>query len=327
MDTGMQASFVAVATNPAIDRVARIEGAASGVVHASEMLETPGGKAVHAACVAAELGTSAAIVTTAGGRDGDLLLELLRSEPLAVHPVTVAGPTRGTYTLVEASGADLVEVHQPGGSLTEAEAERLVTTATRLVDGARVVAVSGSLPPGAPAELHARLIEAARERGAFTILDCSTASALAAGLAAGPDLVAPNLAEVGRLLGAELESRPSDAELARITDAIRERGAAAVWLSLGPHGSVLAGVDASFRLAAPAPARIVNVVGCGDALIGGFAAGLSAGHDSLSAAVLGAAAATEKLAHLDPGRVERGAVEALVPTIEMTRLRPEVGVG
>ena len=32
--------FVAVSTNPAIDRVARIEGPAGGVTHATEFLET-----------------------------------------------------------------------------------------------------------------------------------------------------------------------------------------------------------------------------------------------------------------------------------------------
>ncbi len=41
------------------------------------------------------------------------------------------------------------------------------------------------------------------------------------------------------------------------------------------------------------------------------------------AAALGAAAATEKLAHLHPGRVERGAVEALVPLVDLTPLQTE----
>ena len=58
-----------------------------------------------------------------------------------------------------------------------------------------MIAICGSLPPGAPVNLHARLIAAARERGAYTILDSSTPAALAAALSEGPDLVAPNLAE------------------------------------------------------------------------------------------------------------------------------------
>ncbi len=181
-----RAGFVAVSTNPAIDRVARIEGPAGGVVAASELLETPGGKAIHAACVAAELGAEARVIVPAGGRSGDRLLELLASEPVEVDHVTVADPTRGTYTLVGATGGDLVEVHEPGGALSEAECERLLSTLAALPTAPGVVGICGSLPPGAPTDLHARLVAAARELGAFTILDSSTPAALAAGVSRGP---------------------------------------------------------------------------------------------------------------------------------------------
>ena len=200
MDSRSAPAFVAVSTNPAIDRVARIEGAPSGVVGAVELLETPGGKAVHAACVAAELGAETAIVTTAGGRNGDHLLALLAAEPLEVADVPIAASTRGTYTLVGDAG-DLVEVREPAGTLTAAEADRLVSALAEVAAGASVVAVCGSLPPGAPTDLHARLIATARELGAFTILDCSSREAHAPALAEGPDLVAPNLAEAGRTPG------------------------------------------------------------------------------------------------------------------------------
>jgi 1-phosphofructokinase len=318
-----RAQFVAVSTNPAIDRVARIEGPASGVVTASELLETPGGKAIHAACVAAELGVAAAVITTAGGWSGDRLLALLASEPVDAVQVPVAEPTRGTYTLVAADGGDLVEVHEPVARLTEREAERLVATLAGLPDPPLVVAVCGSLPPGAPTDLHARLIAAARDLGVFTILDCSTPEALAAALAAAPDLAAPNATEAGALLGTEVEPGAGAGELESIAERIRDRGAAAVWLSLGPSGSVFATGDGAYRLTAPAPETVVNTVGCGDALIGGFAAGLISGQDALRAAALGAAAATEKLSHLHPGRVDRAAVEALVPVIETAPLRAE----
>jgi 1-phosphofructokinase family hexose kinase len=303
-------TFVAVSTNAAIDRVAQVEGLGR-LERASRFLETAGGKAIHAACVAAELGAAAVVVTTAGGRNGDLMLELLHDEPLDVIPVPVAGATRGTYTLVGTPGGELIEVHEPAAPMNEAEADALVSALDCLPTAPRVVAVCGSLPPAAPTDLHARLIEKAKELGAFTILDCSTPEALAAGLAAGPDLVAPNAAEAGALLGSRSD----------ITSAIMQLGAAAVWLTLGPEGSVFAGAEGSFRLTAPQPQLVVNTVGCGDALIGGFAAGLIRGLDPLRAAALGVAAATDKLSRLHPGRVERGAVEALLPAIQATPLR------
>jgi tagatose 6-phosphate kinase len=325
MHTLSGSRFVAVSTNPAIDRIARLEGPPTGVVPASELLETPGGKAIHAACVAAELGAEAVVVTTAGGKSGDALLALLAAEPVDVDHVPVTGATRGTYTLVAAEGGELVEVHEPSGSLTEEECDRLVA-ALRGIGNPRAVAVCGSLPSGAPIDLHARLIATARELGAFTILDCSHPGALATAVAEAPDLVAPNLVEAGVLLDAEVDPTASDAELAAIADAIRSRGAAAAWLSLGAEGSMLADAAGAIRITAPAPERPINAVGCGDALIGGCAAGYVAGRELRSAAVLGAAAASDKLGHLHPGRVDRGAVAALEPAVKSAPVRTRAAV-
>jgi 1-phosphofructokinase family hexose kinase len=324
MGTRSHAAFVAVATNPAIDRVARIDAAARGVVRASEFLETPGGKAIHAASVAAELRTNVAVITTAGGRSGDLLLALLASEPLEVSHVPVAGSTRGTYTVV-GEGGEPIEVHEPSAPLTDLECDQLVA-ALAATSAPTVIAVSGSLPAGAPVDLHARLVATARGLGSFTILDCSSPTALAAALAEGPDLVAPNLAEAGALLGTELDSSASDAELAAVTDEIRGRGAAAVWLSLGPGGSVFADADGHTRVTVPAPERPINAVGCGDALIGGLAAGLAGAQGLTSAVALGAAAAADKLTHLHPGRVDRTAVEEIVSLVRISPLRTEAPV-
>ena len=213
------APLLAVATNPAIDRVARIDGPASGVVRAREALETPGGKAIHVAMVAAQLGAEAAVLTTAGGRDGELLLDLLAAEPLPAHPVRVDAETRGTYTVVGAGG-DLLEVHEPSAALGGEECDRLVAELERLAPRRPIVAVCGSLPPGTDPDLHARLLGAARAAGCFAILDCSTPAALEPALAAGPDLVAPNLGEARRLLGSDRDGDPDDAELASA-----ERGA------------------------------------------------------------------------------------------------------
>jgi 1-phosphofructokinase len=323
--TTRSAEFVAVSTNPAIDRVARIGEPVHRVVAASELLETPGGKAVHAACVAAELGATAAVITTAGGWNGDRLLALLAAEEVEVVDVRIEAPTRGTYTLVEDGSGELLEVHEPTGRMGEDEAERLVDALAGLASAPVVVAVCGSLPPGAPTDLHARLVATARDRGAFTILDCSTPNAFAAALAAEPDLAAPNLAEASALLGADLDPG-RHVELESAVERIRDMGARALWLSLGPAGSLFATGDKIHRLTPPAPHAVVNAVGCGDALIGGFAAALSAGEEPLAAAVLGVAAATEKLSHLHPGRVDRAAVEVLVGAVGTVPVRTQAAL-
>jgi 1-phosphofructokinase len=306
------ATVVAVSTNPAIDRIALADGAAGGgLVRAHELLVTPGGKAAHVATVAAALGADARLVTPAGG---DLLGDLLARAAVPATLVPVAEPTRGTYTVVDPAAGDVIEVHEPSPAVSADECDALVAAATDAAAGAAVVVVAGSLPAGAPPDLHARLLRACA--AAFTVLDTSSTPALEAGLAAEPDLVKPNVAEAAELLGAP------DAGLAATAFALRDRGAGAVWLSAGERGSVLAAGEGAWHLAGPEPDAVVNAVGCGDALVGGLAAGLARGLGLLEAAALGTAAAADKLRHLHSGRVDGEAVERLLPAVTRRRIAP-----
>src|SRR5918992_439942 len=261
----MTGGVVAVSTNPAIDRIALAP----------------------AAMVAAALGARVRLVAPAGGA---LLGELLAAERVPAVLVPVAAPTRGTYTVVDPEVGDVLEVHEPSPTLGDDECEALVAAAAEAFAGAAVAVIAGSLPAGAPPDLHARLARAASAAGAFTVVDTSSAPALERALAKRPDLVTPNAAEAAALLGG---AQPLEA-MAR---ALRERGARAVWLSAGPDGSLLADGAGVWHLAAPPPARVVNAVGCGDALVGGLAAGLARGLALLDAAALGVAAPTDKLPH------------------------------
>jgi 1-phosphofructokinase len=339
MEATAASRSLAVATNPAVDRVARLGGPAAGVVRATEILETPGGKATHVMMVARQLGAEVELLATVGGRNGEQFVELLIGENLPVQPVQVAAAMRGTYTLVVDGEGDVVEVHEPGEAWAEGDADKLVAAVERLAPGFGTVAICGSLPAGAPVDLHARLVTAARAGGARTILDCSTVAAFAAALEAEPDLVAPNLEEARALAGGDaaagggpgaatevtaLAAEASDAELLGVCDSLLERGAGAVWLSLGASGSLLVTPELALRLRGAAAGAVVNAVGCGDALIGGLVAGLGEGDALPDAAALGVAAATDKLTHLHPGKIDAERVRALAAQVEATPLRGEV---
>lgn len=319
---------LAVATNPALDRVARLGGPAAGVVRAREILETPGGKATHVMMVARRLGTEVELLAPVGGRNGEQFVAGLAVANFPVQPVPVAAAMRGTYTLVVDGEGDVVEVHEPGEPLAPDDADKLVAAVERLAPGFDTVAICGSLPAGASVDLHARLVAAAKAAGARAILDCSSVDAFSAALAANPDLVAPNLDEalmlVGRKLKEGLSFRPTNEELLELCDGLLADGAGAVWLSLGAEGSLLATAEVAVRLRGPEAGEVVNAVGCGDALIGGLVAGLAEGAGLPEAAALGVAAATDKLKHLHPGEIDAERVRALVPEVETTALRGEV---
>jgi 1-phosphofructokinase family hexose kinase len=324
----MGAGVLAVATSPAIDRISLARDIpARGIVRASQALETPGGKAIHVAMVAAELGAPTHLVAPAGGRRGELLGELLAAEGFKSSLVAAEAETRATHTLVDPDLGDRLEIHDPPAALAPGECDELVTATRARASAARVVVIAGGLPPQAPGDLHRRLVTAARDCGAFTILDTSSTGAFNLALEASPDVVKPNFAELTALLGTHVVQRQHKpaALLAEFTKRLRENGPNAVWLSLGERGSLLTSAAGTLHLSAPAE-RTVNAVGCGDALAGGLAAGVYRRLDLPDAAALGVAAAADKLGRLHSGRVERAAVERLVTRVRSVPVTAETVV-
>ena len=98
------------------------------------------------------------------------------------------------------------------------------------------------------------------------------------------------------------------------------RFARLVWLTLGDRGSLLLDESGSAWRLTLDPPRLVSAVGCGDALLGGLAAGLARGLALLDAARLGVAAAADKLGRAHPGLVESEGVIALLPRVVVESL-------
>ena len=216
MDGRPAPAFVAVSTNPAIDRVARIEGGSERGRRRRRVARDARGQGVHAACVAAELGAETRDRHDRRGQERRSPARAARRRAARGRRRPGRRRRRGGPTRWSAprgrSGRGPRAGRRPdrgGGRRARLRARR------RSPPVPHVVAVCGSLPPGAPTDLHARLVATARELGAFTILDCSTPEALAAALAEGPDLVAPNLAEAAALLGAGSTPRPATASSRR----------------------------------------------------------------------------------------------------------------
>jgi tagatose 6-phosphate kinase len=130
-----------------------------------------------------------------------------------------------------------------------------------------VVTVSGSLPPATPDGVVADLVHAARTVGAVTVLDVS-GPALAAALAAGPDVVSPNRAEAEGALAGEGHLTAASAARALVT-----HGARAAVVSDGAEGLVACHGDLLLRARLPRALR-GNATGAGDALTAALAAGL-----------------------------------------------------
>ena len=143
--------------------------------------------------------------------------------------------------------------------------------------------LSGSLPPGAPADWYARLVRLLRGAAPDLRIAVDTSDAPLAELAAGlpdsaPDLVKPNGEELGQLVGLPadramaLEEGAVRGELAPVADAARvlvDLGIGAVMATLGPAGAVLVTGEGAWHATAP-EVPVVSTVGAGDSSVAGY---------------------------------------------------------
>jgi 1-phosphofructokinase len=278
--------IVTVTLNPSLDRTLLVPRLDRGdVIRAEGTLTDPGGKGVNVARALTAHGDAVVAVLPTGGPVGRAVVALLGDTGVAVVAVPIAGTTRANVTVVEPDGTT-TKLNEPGPQLSDAEVALLVDAVAREAVAAEWVVVAGSLPPGLSPDVFERLGSAAHEQDARWALDTS-GDALLPALAARPDVVKPNRAELAESLGFDAVSV---GDVIRGCQTMRERGAGSVVCSLGPDGAVL--VDGSGAWHARGPRVVVrNTVGAGDALLAGFVHTGGAGPAALRTGVAWATAA------------------------------------
>ena len=299
-----------VAANPSIDRLYEVDRLVAGEIHRPDAhVAVPGGKGLNATRAAASLGGSVTVVGIVGGRAGDWIVEGLAAIGIDARMVRTSAETRTCVSILDRSTGALTEVYERGPEIDPgawAALEALVRDELARGDVA-LVAISGSLLPGSPADGYASIarLAAAADRPAPVHVDAS-GPALAAVLAERPSVLKLNAEEAGEASGQPVRDVASAAGAAR---ALRTRGPAAVVVTLGSEGAVLDGPGGSVHLVPPA-IRGPYSVGSGDAFFGGLAVGIGRGESIAEAARLGLAAGianalTPGAGELDPGAVER----------------------
>lgn len=266
--------------NPSFDRtlsLKRLER--GGVLRASRVRVECSGKGVNVARALTRNGHAARAVVPGNADDAAAFVSSLAAEGTGCLTVPIGGSIRACFTLVEPDGT-ATQINEPGPELSASESEDLLSAAIDAADDSDWLVASGSLPPGAPPDLYARLATALPDADRRLVVD--TSGEALEDLAGAPcAVVKPNLAELAGMIGRGLSTV---GEVIDAADKLRQGGWRSVLVSLGRGGAVLVAEDACYG---PAPqTEVRNTVGAGDALLAGF----------LSAGGRGAAALAEGLA-------------------------------
>ncbi|GLV90312.1 MULTISPECIES: 1-phosphofructokinase family hexose kinase [Streptomyces] len=263
--------ILTVTLNTALDvtyRVPRLLPHASHRV--TTVTERPGGKGLNVARVLAALGHKVTATGFAGGPVGSVVRNMLAASPGVVDALLPCeGASRRTLAVVDEASGDTTQFNEPGPHITPAEWSLFLTHYQELVAQVRAVALCGSLPPGVPVGAYAVLVRVARAAGVPVLLDTS-GEALRRGVAARPEIIKPNAAELAELTG-------SRDPLPATRDA-RRRGAHAVVTSLGPGGLLAATAEGTWQAAPPRPLS-GNPTGAGDSAVAGLLSALTEGLD------------------------------------------------
>lgn len=124
------------------------------------------------------------------------------------------------------------------------------------------------MPPGAPADVLARLVQVAHDSGAICIVDTSSAGHLLTAADAGADVLKPNHHELLAAMGG--------GDVLTAARALANRGGSVVYASLGAAGLLRVPPEGDVLHALLRRTLVGNTTGAGDAAVAAIAASLAA---------------------------------------------------
>ncbi|MYX05695.1 ribokinase [Streptomyces sp. SID8375] len=286
-------------------RVDRRPGAGETVL-GTDLVESAGGKGANQAAAAARIGGRTALLARVGGDAyGELLLGAQRAAGTDVTPVIVDGTARtGTAMIIVDPDGDNSIVVSPGANAALTPQD--VAAAKDTIAASAVV----SLQLEIPMESVRAAASAAEQAGTRVVLNPSPAPTadLAPELLSVADPLVVNEHEARQLSGL------TDGTPAQWAQALRDRGARSVVVTLGGDGALVLDADGAENVPG-VRVKAVDTTGAGDAFTGALATRLARG-DALPEAArfavrIGAAAVTKPGAQ--PSYPTRAELEVLAP--------------
>jgi 1-phosphofructokinase/tagatose 6-phosphate kinase len=277
---------VTVTLNPAVDITYEVPTFTLGSsVRVTAVRTRAGGKGVNVAAVVRALGGESTVIALAARTEPDPFRDGLDRLGLHHRLIPAFEAVRHTVAVVQTDGSTTILL-EPGDVVPPGASDALIAALSDEIGGADTVVVSGSIPPGMPPDLPARLASLATERAVPVILDVSGAALRATTTTAA--VLTPNRDEFAELVG---KMPATDTDIVRDARRLLDQGVAAVVVTLGERGAV-AVTPAGAWVARPPAMVDGNPTGAGDAAVAAIALHLpSAEHKRGEAAPWAAALA------------------------------------
>lgn len=251
-----------VTVNPSIDYIVQLNELTLGEVNRMDYdNKLPGGKGINVSRILKELGLDNTAWGFLGGFTGEFVKEALEKTGLKTNFTPIKADTRIN---VKIKAQAETEINGRGPELTKEEIAAFTAQFDKLTAD-DVVIFAGSLVPSLSDDFYFDLIKVIRQKGAQFVID-TTGESLLKTLPENPLVVKPNNHELAELFGVKLNSID---DIVKYGKKLLEMGAQHVLISMAGDGGLMITKDKVYRSYAP-KGTVINSVGAGDSMIGGF---------------------------------------------------------
>ena len=195
--------IIAVLLNPTIDEIYEIKNFyVGGTFKVDEKKIYPVGKAISFSLGIRELANNLdliKVIALIGQSEITLYTNFLKSKNIDHEFLSIKGYTRSNKTFNDPVKGTTTHVRNIGFNVNDQEIQKFLDIVLKNIYRNDFVVFSGSIPPGAPVDIYAKLINQCKKKGAITILD-SSGKALIHGVKAGPKIIKPNIKELAQII-------------------------------------------------------------------------------------------------------------------------------
>lgn len=272
-----------VTLNPALDYVMKVEKLRKDDINRSkEETLYYGGKGINVSVILTRLGIENKALGFVAGFTGEELERMLKDDGIRCDFNHLnSGATRIN---VKIKADTELDINAQGPIISEEEIAALLEKLDAVKEGDYLV-LAGSVPSTLAPDIYERMLKRLSGKGVNFVVD-ATGDLLMNVLKYRPFLVKPNHHELGDLFGV---TTTTDEAIETYAKKLQALGARNVLVSRSKDGAMLIDENGDAFKIGNAEGRLVNSVGCGDSMVGGFIAGFIQQQDYSHALRLGAA--------------------------------------
>ena len=293
-----------ITLNPSLDYIVKVDDFKVGHVNRTSKEDIyPGGKGINVSIVLKNLGVKNRSLGFTAGFTGEEIEKLVANHGVDNEFIRLE---KGMSRInVKLKSKEESEINGMGPDISKNDIEKLYEKLEALKAGDFVV-LAGSIPNTLPDDIYETIMKDFKDKEINFVVD-ATKDLLLNVLKYKPFLIKPNHHELGEMFNVKLNSKD---EIITYAKKLQEIGARNVIISMAGDGAILIEENGEITISDTPKGTLVNSVGAGDSMVGGFLAGIAENKNIKEAFKIGVA--TGSASAFSEGLATRDKVEELL---------------